>query len=200
MNDIDHTYWYLNRASGFVAYLLLFVAVGLGLTMTGGVLERVLRRYRVYDLHRFVSILTLGVCVFHVLIVLPDDFIRYSLAQVLLPFASPYEPLFIALGGFSLYLTALIVGTFYVRHLVSYHVWRLLHYGTFVAFALALVHGVGAGADSGSGWAQYLYAATALVAFNLLVYRALRGSARAGRVPEAGRFPSSGPATEARRA
>ena len=54
MTEIDHTYWYLNRASGFVAYLLLFVSVTLGLTMTGGVIERVLRRYRVYDLHRFV--------------------------------------------------------------------------------------------------------------------------------------------------
>lgn len=199
MNEIDHTYWYLNRASGFVAYLLLLVSVGLGLTMTGGILERILRRYRVYDLHRFVSILTLGVGVFHVLIVLPDDFIRYSLAQVLLPFASPYEPLFIALGGFSLYLTALIVGAFYVRHLVSYHVWRLLHYGTFVAFTLALAHGIGAGTDSGSAWAQYLYAATALVAFNLLVYRALRGSARAGRAAEGSGFPASGTAS-ARRA
>src|SRR5687767_1276083 len=55
LNDIDHTYWYLTRASGFVAYLLLFACVSLGLSMTGSTLDRWLARYRVYDLHRFLS-------------------------------------------------------------------------------------------------------------------------------------------------
>ena len=184
MTEIDHTYWYLNRASGFVAYLLLFVSVTLGLTMTGGVIERVLRRYRVYDLHRFVSLLTLGVCVFHALIVLPDGFIKFTLAQLLVPFASPYRPLFVAFGLFALYLTALIVGAFYVRNVVSYRMWRSLHYATFAAFVLALVHGVGAGTDTGAAWAQYMYAVTGLLAFNMLVYRFLKGSSRPGLIRE----------------
>jgi predicted ferric reductase len=184
MNEIDHTYWFLNRASGLLAYLLLFVSVVMGLTMTGGVLERVLRRYRVYDLHRFVSLLTLGVCVFHALIVLPDEYIRFSLAELLVPFASPYEPVYMALGVFAFYLTGLIVGAFYVRRIVSYRAWRLLHYLTFAAFGLALAHGVGAGTDTEGDWVRYLYAGTGLIAFNMLVYRALKGSARPGRVDQ----------------
>jgi predicted ferric reductase len=178
VNEIDHSYWYLTRASGLAAYLLLFVSVTLGLSMTGDVLERWLRRYRVYDLHRFLSLLTLIVCVFHALIVLPDEYIGFSVAELLLPFASPYRPEFMALGVFALYLTAFIVGTFYLRRLVGYPAWRLIHYATFGAFTLALVHGIGAGTDTPAAWAQYVYAATALVAFNLLVYRAIKGSAR----------------------
>jgi predicted ferric reductase len=178
VNEIDHTYWYLTRASGLAAYLLLFTSVTLGLTMTGDVLERFLRRHRIYDLHRFLSLLTLGICIFHALIVLPDDYIGFSIIELLVPFASPYRPEFMALGVLSLYLTAFIVGTFYVRRFVTYPAWRLIHYGTFGAFTLALVHGIGAGTDTDAGWAQYLYAATGLIAFNLLVYRALKGSAR----------------------
>ncbi|HXH22324.1 MAG TPA: ferric reductase-like transmembrane domain-containing protein [Dehalococcoidia bacterium] len=185
MNEIDHTYWYLNRASGFVAFILLATSVILGLTMTGGALERLLRRYRVYDLHRFTSLLTLAVTVFHIFVVWPDDYVRFSLGGLLLPFASPYEPFFVALGVFAFYLVAVIVLAFYVRHLVSYRAWRLLHYLTFAAFALALAHGAGAGTDTEAAWAQYLYAGAGLLAFNLLVYRALKGSARPGRVAAA---------------
>jgi predicted ferric reductase len=183
VNDIDHTYWYMTRASGFVAYMLLFAAVVFGLSMTGDLVSRWLARFRVYDLHRFLSLLALAAAVFHALIVLPDRYIGFSLFELLIPFASPYRPFYMALGAFSLYLAAFIAGTFYLRRLVPYRVWRLIHYATFGAFALALVHGAGAGTDTAAAWPPYLYAATGLIAFNLLVYRALKGSARPGRAP-----------------
>jgi predicted ferric reductase len=185
VNDIDHTYWYMTRAAGFVAYMLLFVAVVFGLTMTSDVVSRWLARFRVYDLHRFLSLLALAASVFHALIVLPDRYIAFTLLELLVPFASPYRPFYMALGTLSLYLTAFIVGTFYLRRLVPYRVWRLIHYATFGAFGLALLHGAGAGSDTAATWPPYLYAATGLIAFNLLVYRALKGSARPGR-PQAG--------------
>ncbi len=178
MNETEHTFWYLTRASGIVAYLLLFVAVMLGLSLTGGVLERWLRRYRVYDFHRFLSLITLGVTAFHVLIVLPDGFIGFSVAELLVPFASPYRPLYMALGTFAFYVVALVIVSFYLLPLLRYRVWRLLHFGTFGAFTLALVHGIGAGTDTEAAWAGYLYAATGLIVFNLLVYRVVNGEAR----------------------
>ena len=178
MNDIDHTYWYLTRASGIVAYLMLFTSVTLGLSMTGDVLERWVRRFRIYDIHRFLSLLTLMVLAVHVLVVLPDRYFSFSIWELIIPAASPYEPLFMTLGVLSLYLTVVIVATFYLRGLLSYRLWRLVHYATFGAFALALLHGIGAGTDTEAGWLRYLYAVTGLIVFNLGVYRALKGSAR----------------------
>jgi predicted ferric reductase len=183
MSDIDHTYWYLTRAAGFVAYLLLFASVVLGLTMTGGLFDRWLARYRVYDFHRFLSLITLGVIVFHVLIVLPDRYIGFSVIELLVPFASPYEPLYMALGAFGLYLTAVIIASFYLLPLLRYPLWRLLHYATFGGYVLALVHGIGAGTDTEAAWARYLYVGSALIIFNLLVYRLLKGEARGIPVP-----------------
>jgi sulfoxide reductase heme-binding subunit YedZ len=174
----DHTFWFLTRASGLLAYVLLFGALSLGLSMTGDLLEGRVRRYRVYDLHRFLSLLALAVLLFHALIVLPDDYIGFSLAELLLPFASPYEPLYMGLGALSLYITALIVASFYAIHRIGYRTWRLLHYTTGLAFVLALVHGIGAGTDTAAAWVRYLYAGTGVVAFNLAVWRLLKGSAR----------------------
>lgn len=174
----DHTFWYLTRASGFVAYLLLFVSVVFGLTMTGDLTSRRLPRFQLYDLHRFLSLFTLAFTVFHMLIVLPDAFIGFSILELTVPFASPYEPAYMAAGSFALYVLALTVGSFYIRHLIGYKLWRWMHYATFGVFFMATLHGIGAGTDTAASWAQYLYAAAALIVFNLTVYRALKGSSR----------------------
>jgi len=181
--ETDHTFWYLTRAAGFVAYLLLFTSLVFGLLMTSDLTGRWYRRFQAYDVHRFLSILTLGFVVFHVLIVLPDRYIGFSIVELLVPLASPYRPEFMALGILALALLLLIIGSFYARRLVGYRTWRMLHYITFALFISAMAHGIGAGTDSGRPWAAYLYAATGLVVFNLALYRALRGTSRG--LPEA---------------
>ena len=175
---MDHSFWYLTRASGFVAYLLIFASLVMGLVMTGDLSGRWYRRFQVYDLHRFLSLFTLAFTVFHAMVVLPDAYIGFNLWELIVPFASPYRPGYMALGVIGLHLMGLAAGSFYLRHLIGYRTWRFLHYVTFVAFVAAFIHGIGAGSDSDTSWAPYLYAVTGLVAFNLLVYRALKGSAR----------------------
>ena len=175
--ETDHTFWYMTRAAGFVAYLLLFSSVSLGLFLTGGLPGR-LQRFQTYDLHRFVALLALGVTLFHVLIVLPDQFIAFSPADLLLPFGSPYRPLYMAPGVFSLYMLVVVIGSFYLRKLVSYRVWRYVHFSTFAAFGLALLHGIGAGSDSGTAWASLLYGLTGVFVMGLFVRRAMFGKVR----------------------
>ena len=178
MGEIDHTYWYLTRATGLVSYVLLFSSVTLGLLLTGDLMSRWLQRYRVYDVHRFLALITLGLTAVHVFIVLPDRYLRFSLFELLAPFASPYRSAYMALGAFAFYVMIIVVGAFYLRPRVTYRGWRLLHYATFAVFTLALVHGAGAGVDAGSVWSRAMYAVTGLTVFNLTVHRALKGSTR----------------------
>jgi predicted ferric reductase len=184
----DHTFWYLTRAAGFVAYLLLFASVALGLLLTTSV-PKPLRRFEVFDMHRFLALLALGVTTFHMLIVLPDGFIGFSLRELLVPFASPYAQVYMALGTLSLYLMAIVIGTFYLRPLVPYSAWRTIHYTTFAVFGLALVHGLGAGTDTSVSWALALYAVTGGIVLALLTRRVTSGSARG--IPVA--RPATGP-------
>jgi predicted ferric reductase len=177
VGDIDQSFWYLTRASGVVGYLLLFASVTLGLLLTGDLAPRA-QRFRVYDIHRFLALTTLGLTLLHAVIVLPDRYFSFNLWQLLAPFASPYRSAYMALGGFALYVMIAVAGAFYLRRWLGYRAWRWLHYATFLVFALALVHGAGAGTDSGTAGMRGLYAVTGLAVFNLGVYRALKGSAR----------------------
>jgi predicted ferric reductase len=187
--DATHTYWNLTRATGFVAYLLLFASVALGLLMTTDLFPRRLERFRVFDLHRFIAILSLALSVFHALIVLPDAFIGFTLPELLVPFASPYRATWMALGTLSLYLSVIVIGSFYLRPLVPYTAWRALHYLTFVVFAIAVAHGAGAGTDTQSVWARDMYAVTGFVVFDLLVIRLVRGTSRGVRRQREGTPP-----------
>jgi predicted ferric reductase len=168
-----HAFWYLTRATGLVSFVLLTASVSLGLLMTAKVSSR-LRRNATYDIHRFVALLTLMLTVVHVFIVLPDDFIGFSAWQLLVPFASPYEPTFMALGTLAMYAMGVVVATFYMRPLVPYAAWRAIHYATFSVFVMALAHGIGAGSDSGTPWVQGLYWAGGGIVVVLLALRLWR--------------------------
>ena len=180
MDGGDQTFWYLTRASGLVAYLLLFGSVSLGLALTGG--SAGLRRYDVYDLHRFIALVTLAVTGFHLLIVLPDAYIGFTIPELLLPFASPYRPVYMGLGVLGFYLMVLVLASFYLMPRLPYGLWRRLHYATFFIFGLALAHGLGAGTDAGTSWALVLYGATGSLVVALTCRRVLVGRSR-GLIP-----------------
>jgi predicted ferric reductase len=181
MDSGDQAFWYLTRATGLVSFVLLTgsVALGLlGLLMTGKAASR-LRRNATYDLHRFVALLTLILTVVHTFIVLPDAFIGFSVWELLVPFASPYRATYMALGTLSLYLMGVVIATFYMRPFVPYSAWRAIHYATFAVFVMALVHGIGAGSDGGTVWAQALYWASGGLVLALLGLRVAKSLAAA---------------------
>ncbi len=155
----DHTFWYLTRAAGFIAYILLFGSVTLGLVLTTSI-PKGYRRFDIFDIHRFLALLALFVTIFHMFIVLPDQFIGFTVWELLVPFTSPYAQFYMGLGTLAVYLMAIVIGTFYLRPLVPYSAWRTIHYATFAVYAMALVHGIGAGSDTSVTWALGLYAVT----------------------------------------
>ncbi|MEQ1910066.1 MAG: hypothetical protein ABMA15_14665, partial [Vicinamibacterales bacterium] len=58
------------------------------------------------------------------------------------------------------------------RHLGG-QAWRRLHYASFVAFWMAIVHGLGLGTESTTVWASLLYLGTAAPVTFLSLYRML---------------------------
>ncbi len=171
--------WYLSRATGFVAYLLLFVTVTLGLAIRTKALDRLVARWRVTDLHGFLSALAGLLVAVHVAALLGDTFIGFSVVQLLVPFASPYEAVWTGVGQIIAYLLLVILISFPARRLIGYRAWRVLHYLTFVAYLGALAHGVFTGTDSRQLWAQAVYLVTAGCVAALLLYRIVAWDRRA---------------------
>ena len=151
-------YWYMSRASAFVALGLLWVSMMLGLLIT----DRLARSWPgapvAFALHEFVSLLGLVFVLFHALILLGDRYINYQLAQILMPFGSVnYHPVWVGLGQIGFYTWAIISASFYVRQRIGSKTWKFIHYVSFFNFIIAVLHGMASGTDSVLPWAQALY-------------------------------------------
>jgi len=179
----DHTFWYISRAAGLTAYLLLTLNVCLGLMVRTRALDWLLARWRSFDLHQFTALLALGFLALHVFSLLGDHFIGYRLDQLLIPFASPYRPPWVALGVVALYLLIGIAGSSYLQRFISHRAWRAIHYLSFAAFLLALGHGILAGTDSGQPWAMLLYTGSGGLVAALTTSRLMRSRRAASLAP-----------------
>jgi predicted ferric reductase len=172
--DAPKAYWYLSRASGMVAYGLLWLSMALGLMIT----NRMARLWPggpvAFDLHEYASWLGLGFALFHALILLGDHYINYSLVQLLMPFASTnYKPVEVALGQLGFYLLFIVTISFYVRKQIGQKIWRFIHYLSFGLYGLALLHGILAGTDTAASAVTWMYWLTGGSLLFLLVYRML---------------------------
>ena len=92
----------------------------------------------------------------HALILLGDNFIKMSLADLVIPFISPYRPLAIALGILAFYLMLMLAVSFYARRWLGQKRFRAFHYASFVAYLLVSLHGLTAGSDLNVLWPLYL--------------------------------------------
>ncbi len=70
-----------------------------------------------------------------------------------------------------MYLSTILTGSFYLRKQIGQKVWRALHYFTFVAYILALVHAIMAGTDSSVRLVQAMYLLTGSSVLFLVYYR-----------------------------
>ncbi len=163
--------WYVTRAAGLISYLLLWLSTVWGLAVTNKVFDPVLHRAFTYDFHQFLSLLAIGFVILHIVVLLADKYLPFSMAQILVPFAAPYRPVWVGLGTIGLYLTLLVSITFYIRRWIGQKTFRMIHLASYLAFMGAALHGLFAGTDSPLPTVQVMYLVTTLSVIFLTVYR-----------------------------
>jgi sulfoxide reductase heme-binding subunit YedZ len=163
--------WLLERLFAWMGYIAMALSVVFGLLLSSKVLDAIAHRPVSFTLHQELASVGLGLAGIHGALLGLDASMPFSLTQIFVPGQAPYAPLAVAVGQVSLYLTAIVTASFYVRRLIGQRAWRVLHSLTFLAFAGSTAHGIAAGTDSGRPWAQWIYlGAMTIVAF-LLAYR-----------------------------
>ena len=167
----DPTLWLLARSSGLVAYALLTASVLAGLIVKSRPLGRSVKPAAVVDSHRFLALLGLGALVLHGAALVLDNAVDIGLGALLVPGASSYRPLPTALGVLAAELMVLIYLSFSQRRRIGARAWRTLHWLTYLVFALATLHGLAAGTDSGRTWALALYGAAVGAVLGALAWR-----------------------------
>jgi len=165
------TMWYVTRAAGIISYLLLWLSTVWGLAVSNKILDPVLHRAFTYDFHQFLSLLAIGFIALHIVVLLADKYLPFSVAQILVPFSAPYRPVWVGLGTIGLYLTLLVSITFYIRKWIGQKTFRVIHLLSYLAFIGAALHGLFAGTDSPLPTVQAMYLVTTLSVIFLTAYR-----------------------------
>lgn len=154
--------WYLTRSMAIVAYVLLSGATIWGLLLSTKIVKEWVPAPLSLALHSALSWLAVGLGAGHALLLLADTYYHYTLADLLIPFTGPYEPLWVGAGTIALYGLALVSASFWVRGRLGTARWRALHYSTFAFYILVTVHGIMAGSDAGEFQVQMMYAISAV--------------------------------------
>ena len=168
--DSVQLWWYVTRASGIIAYLLLWFSTVLGLAVTSKFLDRLLDRVFTFDFHEFISLLSLAFVLVHVAVLLVDRYMPYSIWQILVPFISPYRPFWVGVGVIGFYITLLVTVTFYLRSRIGMRTFRLIHILSLAGYLGVTLHGVYAGTDTALPAMKFLYQSTGLAVLFLTVY------------------------------
>jgi predicted ferric reductase len=141
-------WWYVARAGGIVAWLLVSASVLWGLALSTRALGRRPRPNWLLDLHRFLGGLAVVFTAVHVLAVVLDQYVHFGLVEVLVPFTGSWHPLAVAWGVVSLYLLAAVEITSLLRSRLSKRAWRMTHFLSFPLFAFSTIHLLAAGTDA----------------------------------------------------
>lgn len=187
-------FWYVARAGGILAYLLLWLATLWGVFISSKMVKGWIDATVLYNMHEFLPMLAMLFAVIHAAVLMGDAYIGFSLLDLLIPFRAPYRPLWTGLGSLALYLSAALIASFYLRTVVSRRVWRTFHYVTYLAFLLALVHGLMAGTDTTQPAVYGMYVATGATLLFATIYRVLTARTRHQPAPRsaARRAPAPG--------
>jgi methionine sulfoxide reductase heme-binding subunit len=166
-------YWYLTRATGVVALLLLSSAVVLGVLDVGRVSSPRWPRFIVDALHRNVSLLAMAFLGVHILTSVLDSFASISPLDALVPFVGSYRPLWLGLGAVAFDLLLAVTVTSLARRRMGYRGWRAVHALTYVSWPVALLHALGTGSDVSSTWLLALSGVCVAAALAAVLARAL---------------------------
>jgi methionine sulfoxide reductase heme-binding subunit len=183
--------WYLMRASGLVALVLLTLTVVAGVVNVRRFATTRWPRAVMVLLHRNVALLAVVFLAVHVVTAALDTYVAVGWLAAVLPFTSQWDRLWVGLGTASVDMMIALVVTSLVRARLTYRVWRAVHWLAYASWPLAMIHGFAAGTDSGTGWARAVYVGAIAAVLGAVGWRLRRPAPTF--VP-ARRLPAVGPA------
>ena len=168
-------FWFLTRGAGAVSLLLLTGAVVLGIVEVSRWRSERWPRFIVDGLHRNVSLLALAVLAIHIVTSVVDSFAPLGLKDAVIPFASPYRPLWLGFGALGFDLLLAVALTSVVRRSLGYRAWRAVHWGAYASWPLAVLHGLGTGSDASQTWMLVLTLLCLAAVFAAVAWRITLG-------------------------
>ncbi len=144
--------WYITRATGIVALVLLTGTVMLGVIGTARAASQRWPRIVTASLHQNLGLTAAALVGVHVVTTVLDPFAPIGLVSAFIPFSSPYRPLWLSLGTVAFDLLLAVLVTSLLRDRLSHRAWQAVHLLVYACWPAALWHGLGTGTDSRLPW------------------------------------------------
>ena len=171
--------WYSTRATGLVALALFTLVVALGAlvaTRTGG--SRI-GRFEVAELHRSVAAVAFVFVGIHVATTVIDSYVPTGPLSIFVPLTSQYRRVAIGVGAAAMDLMLAVWFSSLLKARLANSTWRLIHWFSWIGFAIAISHAYMAGSDARHGWGLALIALFGLVGVASALARLVRRPERA---------------------
>jgi len=168
-------YWYLTRGTGTIALILLTLSVAIGVANVRRLRTENVPRFVLDAVHRNVSLLAMAFLAVHIVTSLLDTFAPIRLLDVIIPFSSAYRPLWVGFGAVAFDLLVAVLITSLLRRRFGYRAWRTVHWAAYACWPFALLHGLGTGSDTKTGWMLVIVGGCVIVMIVAVVARATAG-------------------------
>ncbi|MGI8469656.1 MAG: 2Fe-2S iron-sulfur cluster-binding protein [Pyrinomonadaceae bacterium] len=130
----------------FTANLLLGVLLSTKYqrTLTWQRLPRFVRRVSLYQVHNYTAYIALLTAFTHPVLLLFGKKAGFRLLNIAVPLTAPHQSYIYTLGAIAFYglLTAVVTSTVFVRKLFTHRTWKLIHFTSYGAAMLFLIHGL----------------------------------------------------------
>lgn len=181
MNELlksEQLWWFVARSSGIVAMVLAALSVIWGLLVSTRVMQGTPSPKWLLAMHRWLGGLTVSFSAVHLVGLVADSYVEFSWLEILVPFASSWKPLPVALGVVTMYLLVAVQATSLAMKRIPRRWWKLIHLSSYGLFWTGLVHGATAGTDAGTSWYVVGSLTLTLLVLFLTVYRVLAGKTK----------------------
>ncbi len=113
-------------------------------TLTWHRLPHFIRSISLYQVHNYTAYLALLTAFTHPVLLLFDKNAGFKLLNVVVPLTAPHQYYVYTLGALAFYgfLTAVVTSTVFVRKLFTNRTWKLIHFISYGAAMLFLIHGI----------------------------------------------------------
>ncbi|WP_306459770.1 ferric reductase-like transmembrane domain-containing protein [Streptomyces sp. Ag109_G2-15] len=179
----SETLWYANRATGGVCLALFTLVVLLGIAVRLRIRLPGLPRFGTVSLHRTLSLSATAFLALHIGVAVTDGYVNIGALDVLVPFVSDYQPLWLGLGTVAVDLMLAVLITSLLRERVGQRTWRAVHWLAYASWPVALAHGLGT--DTGIDWMTWLTVCCAAAVLAALGIRVAHSARAARRTPAA---------------
>jgi len=140
-------WWYVTRASGIVAWLMLTASVIWGIVLSTKAFAGNRRPAWLLDLHRWLGGLTVAFVAIHIAALVADSYSHFGVADLTVPYASSWKPGAVALGVLAMWFLAAVELTSLAMKRLPKRVWRGVHMASYATFWLTSLHAAFAGTD-----------------------------------------------------